>query len=252
MIDRYHPDLLYSDSPLPYPETYGRKLLAHFTTTTSRQHDGRVEAVYNCKQDSQGRWVQDLERGVMDKICPAPWQTDTCVGGWYYDVNLARTHGYKSTATVIQMLGDIVSKNGNLLLNFPPRPDGTLDDDELKILDGMAAWMPINGEAIFGTRPWKVFGESSHKLQGGMFNEDALTLHGPRHPLHHQGRYALRHRPGLAGGRQADGSLAGCGGGQYRAGHAAWPCGRSALVADGRRAGRDSAGQQALRARLRP
>jgi alpha-L-fucosidase len=89
-------------------------------------------------------------------------------------VNLARAHGYKSTTTVIQMLVDIVSKNGNLLLNFPPRPDGTLDGDELKILDGMAAWMPINGEAIFGTRPWKIFGESSRKLQGGMFNEGAL------------------------------------------------------------------------------
>jgi len=174
MIDRYHPDLLYSDSPLPYPDAYGRKLLAHYYNDNARQHDGRLEAVYTCKQDSQGMWVQDLERGVMDKICPAPWQTDTCVGGWYYDVNLARAHGYKSTTTVIQMLVDIVSKNGNLLLNFPPRPDGTLDDDELKILEGMAAWIPINGEAIYGTRPWKIFGETSRKLQGGMFNEGAL------------------------------------------------------------------------------
>jgi len=140
-----------------------------------RRHAGRVEAVYNCKQDSQGMWVQDLERGVMDKICPTPWQTDTCVGGWYYDVHLAKAHGYKSTATVLQMLVDIVSKNGNLLLNFPPRPDGTLDDDELKILDGMAAWIPINGEAIYGTRPWKIFGETSRKLQGGMFNEGTLS-----------------------------------------------------------------------------
>jgi alpha-L-fucosidase len=175
MIDRYHPDLLYSDSPLPYPDEYGHKLLAHYYNDSARQHAGRVEAVYNCKQDSQGMWVQDLERGVMDKICPTPWQTDTCVGRWYYDVHLAKTHGYKSTATVIQMLVDIVSKNGNLLLNFPPRPDGTLDDDELKILDGMAAWIPINGEAIYGTRPWKVFGETSRKLQGGMFNEGALS-----------------------------------------------------------------------------
>ncbi len=174
MIDRYHPDLLYSDSPLPYPDEFGRKLLAHYYNDSARRHDGRVDAVYNCKQDSQGRWVQDLERGVMDKICPVPWQTDTCVGGWYYDVNLAKAHGYKSTATVIQMLVDIVSKNGNLLLNFPPRPDGTLDDDELKILDGMAAWTAINGEAIFGTRPWKIFGENARKLQGGMFNEGAL------------------------------------------------------------------------------
>ncbi len=174
MIDRYHPDLLYSDSPLPYPDEFGRKLLAHYYNDSARRHAGRVEAIYNCKQNSQGMWVQDLERGVMEKICPTPWQTDTCVGGWYYDVNLAKRHGYKSTTTVIQMLCDIVSKNGNLLLNFPPRPDGTLDDDELKILDGMAAWMPIGGEAIFGTRPWKVFGEGARKLRSGMFNEDSL------------------------------------------------------------------------------
>jgi alpha-L-fucosidase len=75
---------------------------------------------------------------------------------------------------VLQMLADIVSKNGNLLLNFPPRPDGTLDDDELKILAEMAAWMPINGEAIFGTRPWKVFGEGPHGVKGGGFNEGRL------------------------------------------------------------------------------
>ena len=72
------------------------------------------------------------------------------------------------------MLADIVSKNGNLLLNFPPRADGTLDDDELKILARMAAWMPVNGEAIFGTRPWKVFGEGTVKVKGGGFNEDKL------------------------------------------------------------------------------
>jgi len=174
MIDRYHPDLLYSDGPLPYPDQYGRKLLAHLYNDSMQQNDGRLKAVYTCKEDSRGRWVQDLERGVMDKICPEPWQTDTCVGGWYYDMNLARNHGYKSAATVIHMLCDIVSKNGNLLLNFPPRPDGTLDEDELKILAEMAAWMPINGEAIFGTRPWTVFGESPHQPQGGNFNEGAL------------------------------------------------------------------------------
>jgi alpha-L-fucosidase len=174
MIDRYHPDLLYSDSPLPYPDEFGRKLLAHYYNDNRQQHAGKLEAVYNCKQDSQGMWVQDLERGVMDEIGPLPWQTDTCVGSWYYDERLAKAHRYKSPTLVLQMLADIVSKNGNLLLNFPPRPDGTLDDDELKILDALAAWVPINGEAIFGTRPWKVFGESSGKIQGGMFNEGGL------------------------------------------------------------------------------
>jgi len=76
---------------------------------------------------------------------------------------------------VLQMLADIVSKNGNLLLNFPPRPDGTLDADELAILAELAAWMPVNGEAIFGTRPWKVFGEGpAHVKKSGGFNEGGL------------------------------------------------------------------------------
>ena len=172
MVDRYHPDLLYSDSPLPYQDEVGRQLLAHYYNDNLAQHGGKLEAVYNCKQTSEGRWVQDLERGVMDGIDPHPWQTDTCVGQWYYRTGIK----YKSSATVIQMLADIVSKNGNLLLNFPPRPDGTLDEDELQILKDLAAWMPVNGEAIFGTRPWKVFGEGSAKVQtSGNFNEGKLS-----------------------------------------------------------------------------
>ena len=171
MVDRYHPDLLYSDSPLPYPDEVGRQLLAHYYNDNLAQHGGKLEAVYNCKQASQGRWVQDLERGVMDGIDPHPWQTDTCVGQWYYKTGIK----YKSSATVIQMLADIVSKNGNLLLNFPPRPDGTLDDDELKILSDLAAWTAVNGEAIFGTRPWKIYGEGpSRVVKAGSFNEGKL------------------------------------------------------------------------------
>jgi alpha-L-fucosidase len=172
MIDRYHPDLLYSDSPLPYPDEVGQGLLAHYYNDNIERHGGRLEAVYNCKQESKGRWVQDLERGVMDDIDPHPWQTDTCVGGWYYETGFK----YKSSATVIHMLADIVSKNGNLLLNFPPRPDGTLDPEEEAILADLASWMPANGEAIFGTRPWKVYGEGPSKVaKGGSFNEGKLA-----------------------------------------------------------------------------
>lgn len=167
LVDRYHPDLLYSDSPLPYPDEGGRQLLAHYYNDSMEQHGGRLEAVYTCKQEAQGRWVRDLERGVMEGIQPEPWQTDTCVGGWYYDERVLARHGYKTPAQVIHMLCDIVSKNGNLLLNFPLRPDGTLDDAELRILDAMAAWIAVNGEAIYGTRPWKVFGEGPTKLGPG-------------------------------------------------------------------------------------
>ena len=167
LVDHYHPDLLYSDSPLPYPDDAGRLLLAHYYNDNMAQNGGKLEAVYNCKQPSEGRWVQDLERGVMEGIHPEPWQTDTCVGGWYYDEQVLARHGYKTPAQVIHMLCDIVSKNGNLLLNFPPRPDGTLDDDEMRILDSMASWLAVNGEAIYATRPWKVFGEGPTRLGKG-------------------------------------------------------------------------------------
>ena len=137
---------------------------------------------------------------------------------------LAKRHGYKTPATVIQMLCDIVSKNGNLLLNFPPRPDGTLDDDELKILDAMAAWMPVNGEAIFGTRPWKVLWRRPvASVEGRHFNEGKLQLHRPGHPLHAPRAPTLY---AIALGWPEDGrlrgSLAGRAAGQDHRRHAAW------------------------------
>jgi len=175
LVDRYQPDLLYSDGTLPYGEV-GRHLLAHFYNTNARAHGGRLEAVYACKRKSdggtypEGACVEDLERGVLEDIKAEPWQTDTCVGGWYYH----RGRDYKSAATVLHMLADIVSKNGNLLLNFPLRPDGSLDDAEEKILAEMAAWMDVNAEAIFGTRPWKVYGEGPTRTSGRHFNERGL------------------------------------------------------------------------------
>ena len=194
MVDRYRPDLIYSDSPLPYPDEYGRKVVAHFYNQNIQHHAGKLEAVYTCKEGSQGRWVQDLERRIMPGIIPHPWQTDTCVGGWYY----ATGHSYKSSATVLQMLADIVSKNGNLLLNFPPRPDGTLDEQEQKILADLAAWMPINGEAIFGTRPWTVYGEGPRQGQGCQVQRRRHAILRTGHPFHDERPHALRALPRLA------------------------------------------------------
>jgi alpha-L-fucosidase len=101
----------------------------------------------------------DIERGVPNKILPDAWQTDTCIGTWHYERGFYDRNRYKSPKTVIHMLADIVSKNGNLLLNVPVRGDGSIDDKEEKILEGIAAWMEVNNQAIFATRPWKTFGE---------------------------------------------------------------------------------------------
>lgn len=170
VIDKYHPELLYSDSGFPFADDAGLPLVAHFYNANMKANGGQLTAVYNCKQASGGKWVQDLERGVMDKANPEPWQTDTSIGDWFY----RRGDHYKSPETVIHMLCDIVSKNGNLLLNVVQRPDGSLEEEPMKILDELSKWMPINGEAIFGTRPWIVFGEGKPQIAGGMFNEGNL------------------------------------------------------------------------------
>ena len=99
------------------------------------------------------------QRGQSNVIEPLPWQTDTCLGDWHYNAGRFRDHSYKSVGTVIHTLVDVVSKNGNLLLNVPVKGDGTIDDDEVKIVEGITKWMDVNRESIFDTRPWKVFGE---------------------------------------------------------------------------------------------
>jgi alpha-L-fucosidase len=127
-----------------------------------KQHDGKLEAVLFGKMLSAGQQkciVRDIERGASNKIEEQPWETDTCIGNWHYDRSVYDQNRYKTAKTVIQMLCDIVSKNGDLLLNIPVRGNGSIDDKEQAILEGIGAWMDVNKEAIFDTRPWKVFGE---------------------------------------------------------------------------------------------
>src|SRR5207245_4865736 len=121
--------------------------------------------------DHVGTMVLDIERGRADRILPEPWQTDTCIGDWHYRRSTFEQHRYKSADSVIKMLVDIVSKNGNLLLNIPLRGDGTIDDDERKFLEEVAAWMQVNSEAIYSTRPWTVAGEGPVQVRGGSVSE---------------------------------------------------------------------------------
>lgn len=167
LIDLYKPDLLYTDGELPFGET-GRTMLAHFYNQDITKNNGSLDAVYTCKHlISEGRWVRDIERGAMDSINVDPWQTDTSIGDWYYRTG----QKYMTGTEVIQMLVDIVSKNGNLLLNVVQTPEGDLEQDVLDILEDIAKWTPANGEGIYGTRPWKVYGEgpSMKKQEKGTF-----------------------------------------------------------------------------------
>ncbi len=171
LVDQHQPDLLYTDGAIPFDE-YGLSLVAHEFNVSAKTH-GKVEAVYNSKAATdcaEGTCVLDVERGLVNKIWPEPWQTDTCIGNWHYKKGIA----YKSPKTIVDMLVDIVSRNGNLLLNFPLPGSGELDGEELRILSSITDWMKVNSEGIHGTRPWRVYGEgpslSSVETSAG-FNE---------------------------------------------------------------------------------
>ncbi len=168
LVDNYEPDLLYTDGAVPFNNEIGRSMIAHLYNSSAQRHGGKVEVVYTCKQQSNGMWVEDLERGVMPGIRPHPWQTDTSIGDWYYNKNWK----YRGADWVIHMLVDIVAKNGNLLINVVQRPDGSLDPEAEKILEELGAWIAINGEGIYGTRPWLVHGEGPVRAKGGHFGED--------------------------------------------------------------------------------
>ena len=166
LINKYHPDLIYFDDtalPLWPISDAGLKIAAHFYNRNLQWHGTNDDGVLFGKiltPDQQRCMVWDIERGQANEIETYPWQTDTCIGGWHYSRALYdKRNGYKSAKTVIQMLTDLVSKNGNLLLNIPVRGDGTIDEKELAVVEGIAAWMEVNKECIFGTHPWKVFGE---------------------------------------------------------------------------------------------
>lgn len=165
LINQYQPDLIYFDDtalPLWPVSDAGLKIASHFYNKNLETTDGKSEGVLFGKildEDQKKALVWDVERGVPPDIVYPAWQTCTCIGGWHYNLYEYDHNRYKSAKTVIHMLADIVSKNGNLLLNIPVRGDGSIDEKEEAILEGIAEWMDVNSEAIFATRPWKTFGE---------------------------------------------------------------------------------------------
>ena len=176
LVDNYQPDLLYSDGGVAFGtnNVVGLSQIANLYNVSAAAHGGKSQAVYNCKQDSDGLWVRDYERGVNGGISPYPWQTDTSIGDWFYnrhykDKQTGKMYG--SIEWVCRTLVDIVSKNGNLLLNVVLRPDGTLDPEAETMLHQLADWTAVNGEAIYGSRPWLIYGEGEVKPKGGAFNE---------------------------------------------------------------------------------
>ena len=173
-INRYNPDLIYFDvTVLPfYPlSDCGLNIATHLSNKNPR---GVVLGeLLNEAQKKALTW--DVERGAPNQMVERPWQTCNCIGDWHYNTD-TYNRGYRSATNMVKQLVDIVSKNGNLLLNIPLRADGTYDDKAARFLDELEAWMTQNGESIFGTRPWVKFGEGpvaekDIKINSQGFNE---------------------------------------------------------------------------------
>ena len=181
LINQYDPDLVYFDDtalPLWPISDAGLKIAAHLYNNSINKK-GKLEAVVIGKildEEQRQCMVWDIELGRSDRLEPLVWQSDTCLGNWHYDRSIYDNHRYKIAKTVIHSLIDIVSKNGTMLLNVPVRGDGTIDSDETAVVEEIASWMKTNGESIFSTRPWKIFGEgpaqkSYNPLTAQGFNE---------------------------------------------------------------------------------
>jgi len=172
MVVKYQPEILWFDWWIETKEfePYRQRLAAFYYNDAARR--GSTAAI-NYKDDAfpPSAAVLDIERGQSDQIRPYFWQTDTSVSikSWGYIDN----DTFRSPESLVQELVDIVSKNGALLLNVGPKSDGTIPEQAKDVLLAMGRWLAVNGEAIYGTRPWKISGEGPTKVVGGSFHDTA-------------------------------------------------------------------------------
>ncbi len=171
IVEKYHPEIMYFDWWIGQPSV--RPALARFAAFyyNTTLHNGNPVGVINFKdyamQEHSG--VLDIERGQLSGIRSLYWQTDTSVSNrsWGYIQN----DTFKSPEFLVRQLVDIVSKNGNLLLNIGPRSDGTIPEEVQQVLRDIGSWLNVNGDAIYGTRPWRVYGEGPTKVVEGAFHD---------------------------------------------------------------------------------
>jgi alpha-L-fucosidase len=159
LVDKYRPKLIYLDwwTSAPLFEPYMRKLAAYYYGEADAKSFGDVAIVYKGGQFVEGTALFDIERGMRDEMSLTPWQSDTSVSirSWGY----VQDDNYRTAKSLVGDLIDIVSKNGNLLLNVGPRADGVIPEEAQSVLLEMGAWLEINGEGIYESRPYLFFGE---------------------------------------------------------------------------------------------
>jgi len=171
LVEKYHPDLVYFDWWIGQPSIRPNlsRFIAFYYNASLKYGDHVGVINYKDIAVQEHSAVLDLERGQLGEIRPLHWQTDTSISNksWGYIKN----DTFKSPQFVIHQLIDIVSKNGNLLLNVGPRSDGTIPDEVQAVLREVGSWLQVNGDAIYGTRPWRVYGEGPTQVAAGSFHD---------------------------------------------------------------------------------
>ncbi|MCX7722345.1 MAG: alpha-L-fucosidase [Verrucomicrobiae bacterium] len=173
IVDRYQPEVFYLDWWIYQPvfQPYLKTFAAYYYNRAAEW--GKQVAInfkeWEGRSFPRGAGVLDVERGRFSEVQPWLWQTCTSVSrnSWGYVTN----HVYKDADELVDELVDVVSKNGAMLLNIGPRADGTIPEREQQILREIGAWLKINGEAIYGTRPWRIYGEGPTQAPSGPFTD---------------------------------------------------------------------------------
>ena len=170
LVDNYKPKIVWFDWWIQTPPfaPYLQLFAAYYYNRAAEWGVG-VAINYKYAAFQEGTAVFDVERGQLSGIRPTLWQNDTSVSksSWGY----TRDQDYKSAESLIGDLIDVVSKNGALLLNIGPKPDGTIPGEEQALLREIGSWLTVNGEAIYGTRPWHTFGEGPTEVSEGAFTD---------------------------------------------------------------------------------
>ncbi len=176
IIDRFQPRVLYFDWWIQHEayKPYLRKIAAYYYNQGAKYG---YPAAISYKHDALafGSGIVDVERGKFAEAKPYHWQTDTAIArnSWCHTTNL----DYKTSREILCYLADVVSKNGNLLLNVGPKADGSFAEEDLAILRDIGKWLDINGEAIYGSKPWRFAEEGPTKETEGQFNDSGETLY---------------------------------------------------------------------------